>query len=253
MKVFAMARMGVRQDKTQCEDCLLFSRRLKHGAGGNLIWNGMFQTNTPEGASYLAAISDGVGGMPAGETASRFVLSRLSGAFYPNVPGGDWLEDEIRAINERLILFSQTRDEWRRMGATLSGVYADGDGAWLFHAGNSRIFVTNGDFLMQLTRDHTASQDKPWQQRDSKIFACMGCGDPALLKMLAVERAALPRNPGEGSILFTTDGIHDHMDNADLERLFFDRQDDQSFCMEAMKLALENGSNDDMSLMLLTL
>jgi len=255
MKIFAMAKMGVRADKTVCEDSILFKADTCYGGVRSIIWGSVFQFEIPGSDGFIAAISDGIGGLAAGETASRFILNSLAETDFPANPAGNQITAEIKSINERLIKLSQTDESLHRMGATLAGILTGADSAWLFHTGNSRIYVTNGSFLRQLTKDHTNSQGKPWKMRDNEILSCMGGGKPEYLDMLQVMdvKQFLPKEGGDGKIIFTTDGIHDHMDNGDLEDILSQTRDNMSFCNAAIKLALKNGSDDDISIMIITI
>jgi len=254
MKVFAMSKKGSDPEKTACEDSILFRIISKHGYISSVIWGSSFELEIPYGDECLAAVSDGIGESNAGEVASRFILNNLAKTHFPAELSRDRIIAEIKSINEHLIRYSQQDKVLSSMGATLSGIIAGYNGAWLFHTGNSRVYVTNGGFLRQLTNDHTRSFGKPWRKRDSRILSCMGGGKQEHLDMLQVTEILqyLPEAGTSGKIVFTTDGIHDHMENEDLEDLLSQSRDDVSFSSRAMELALKNDSDDDMSIMIIT-
>jgi len=254
MKVYAMVKKGSNADKAVCEDSLLFRSVSVHGYISSVICGSTFHLDFPSDFEYLAALSDGIGGSNAGEVASRFILNKLAGTSFPVELSRDHIIAEIKSINEQLIKLSQEDKALSGMGATLSGIISGPEYAWLFHTGNSRVYVTNGGFLRQLTNDHTRSHKKPWQKRDSRILSCMGGGKLEHLDMLQITdiQQFLPQPGTNGKIIITTDGIHDHMDNEDLEDLLSLCKDDISFCNEAMKLAQKNESDDDMSILVIT-
>ena len=249
MIINASVRMGSSADKKTCDDSLLFTSLSPAGISNLLSWNSRLACEIPGDIQFIAAVADGVGGSPAGNVASRFVLSHIAALSPPAGTGPEWLAGELRQINADLLRYGSSDKDLSGMATTVSGVMALYGKALLFHVGDSRVYVPDGRFLRQLTLDHTLTQGR--SPADNKLLACMGGGDSSNINMLRVEEVQLP---GTGSgIVLTTDGIHDSMETDDIKTALKQYPDGQGFCEHLTNLALRNGSYDDLSVMLIVM
>ena len=251
MFVTAAVKKGIDPNKQNCDDSLLLNKLSHTSKNSTIIWNGNFVDEIPRNMAYMAAVADGVGGRNAGNIASQFVLNRIAALMPLEEVDPQWIFDEIHLINADLLRYSESQQQLRGMATTLSGIISFNSSAILFHVGNSRIYITDGRFIRQITRDHTPTQGQI--TADNRILACMGGGDASLLSMLQVEIIKLPDRESGGSIILTSDGIHDHIDKDDISAALKQRLDGQHFCDSLINLALENKSFDDLSIMLLTI
>ena len=129
------------------------------------------ETLDPAGSRSLArhdlvfAVSDGMGGGNAGDLASSLLLQRMTeiipetfkiaaSGFFPDCL--DHLAEAIRAVHEH-INEAAACDHTRGMAATLALAWFTPDNLYLANAGDSRIYLSRGGQLTQLTRDHTAA------------------------------------------------------------------------------------------------
>ena len=109
----------------------------------------------------LFAIADGMGGYNAGEVASVLSLYSLRDA-------SPELEDTapeqlvptlrrlVRRVNRVIYEKAASVAEFNGMGTTLTGIYLDGAGkGYVFHVGDSRLYLLRDGQLRQLTRDHS--------------------------------------------------------------------------------------------------
>lgn len=107
----------------------------------------------------LAAVSDGMGGLPAGDRASSLVIAECE-----RLPGRRdepeaWLTATVRAAGAAIARDIDGHPERAGMGATLVLAIARGDVAWLANVGDSRAYRWREGALERLTRDHTAARD----------------------------------------------------------------------------------------------
>ena len=109
----------------------------------------------------LFAIADGMGGYNAGEVASEMALYGLRDAS-PGLEGLDGtllvaaLHRIVRQINRTVYEKAREIPEYNGMGTTLTGVYLDGAGkAYIFHVGDSRVYLMRDGRLKQITTDHS--------------------------------------------------------------------------------------------------
>lgn len=138
----------------------------------------VLKTNVPAGelpdrfedSGYVLAVADGMGGMAAGEQASRLaILTGVKLVF--DSPKWSFHIDEqeaheliarmtetFRKVDEVLIENGREGRGLAGMGTTLTVAYTTGAQAFIIHAGDSRAYLYRERRLSQLTRDHTVAQ-----------------------------------------------------------------------------------------------
>lgn len=132
----------------------------------------------------LYAVADGVGGLQAGEVASRAVIETLRSSFASLHSGADatpafgtmpgepresrMLSRSIMLANQLLWEQVQRSPGLQGMGSTVTALALRGEHAWLAHAGDSRAYRLRGAQLSQLTVDHSLVAE---QVRAGKITA----------------------------------------------------------------------------------
>ncbi|HVU36356.1 MAG TPA: protein phosphatase 2C domain-containing protein [Opitutaceae bacterium] len=129
-----------------------------------------------QGADFVFAVSDGMGGAKSGEFASRITVDRVTrlmprtfrlAAAGMSAGFSDLLGELVLSIHYDLLKLGYSYEECAGMGATLSlGWFTPG---WLYfaHIGDSRIYYLPADGgLTQLTHDHT---HVGWLRRQGRI------------------------------------------------------------------------------------
>lgn len=195
-------------------------------------------------------VADGVGGNCGGAKASSYICTALAEAegLHP-----DMLQHYLCEENEALIQLSNKASEYSNMATTLSGVYVVGDEMFLFHVGNSRVYAKQGNYLKQLTSDHTTynwllstgNAEAALVCNKSEITNCFGGGNASLISKLTVARCN-----NFSSLLLTSDGIHDYVDIDHLESILNGDAAGEEKCMQILSLAQAAGSKDDMTVIL---
>ena len=109
----------------------------------------------------LWAVADGMGGMTAGEVASRAVVEALD-----TIPPGldapallAVIRARIAAVNASLLALAAARGPDTVIGTTVAGLVLHSGWFACFWAGDSRIYRARAGTLEQLTRDHSLVQD----------------------------------------------------------------------------------------------
>lgn len=235
MKLYAATRKGIH--KAQNEDRIVLNQ--------TIVSDGIYQC---ECAEDFVAITDGVGGNKAGAVASQFVADELRKCEHSL--------DDLAEINRKLIALSQRGESLSGMATTLALVDFSENTARITYVGNTRVYsVVNGKYLKQLTRDDTtleyllatgqldASAAESFM-RKNEIIACFGAGNPALLKLKQIDVSA------QNTLIITSDGIHDYVSLDEMEDMYCDTADKGDFCQKIIDAAVENGSVDDMSIIL---
>lgn len=230
MRVSAITRCGKESESSQ--DRVL--------VGGRVLCGEEFSGEFAQPCAV--GVADGVGGNAGGDIAAEFVCSRLSAMdrFTP---------EDARGINEELLKYAVTIPGMESMASTFSGIFPGGK---LLHVGNTRVSAVQGGYLKQLTIDMTTynylmslGRTKEAEQcRRSEITACFGGGRESFYSPVVLEVKQT------GVLLITSDGVHDHVTTDELEELLSGAGDDLEICRRIIGRALENGSEDDMSAVL---
>ena len=163
----------------------------------------------------------------------------------------------LTEINRKLVERSRTDEALAGMATTLAMVDYTEDSAKITYVGNTRVYaVVNGKYLKQLTRDDTTleyllatgqldSFAAESFERKNEITACFGADNPALLKLKQIDAS------GQDTLIVTSDGIHDHVSIDDMEDICCAEDNKREFCKKLIEQAVENGSMDDMSVIML--
>lgn len=236
MKIYAATQKGVQ--KAQNEDRVVLNQ--------NILSMGIHECECTEG---FVAVTDGVGGNNAGAVASQFVAEELGKC--------DHTIENLTEINRKLIERSRTDEALAGMATTLALMDFTEDSAKITYVGNTRVYaVVNEKYLKQLTRDDTTleyllatgqldSFTAESFERKNEITACFGTDNPALLKLKQIDVS------GQDMLIVTSDGIHDHVSIDEMEDIYCAADAKMEFCKKLIEQAVENGSMDDISVVVL--
>ena len=139
---------------------------------------GILFTNVPQDqfpaqvgdCAYSMIVADGMGGMAAGEVASRMAIATGLRLFHKSPKWGFKInKKEARELFERIsgylreidMVLTERGEADRRlfgMGTTLTAAYSIGVDLFIIHMGDSRAYLHRDGKLIQLTRDHTVAQ-----------------------------------------------------------------------------------------------
>ena len=122
------------------------------------------------GDEAIFAVADGVGGLDAGDVASRTALEALSALCRPAFsragevtasPAGGAKDADlgkvIDAVNVRV--FERKTALGNTMATTLALVRLSKDTAWIAHVGDSRAYLWREGLLRRLTNDHSLAME----------------------------------------------------------------------------------------------
>lgn len=109
---------------------------------------------------HLLVVADGMGGMAAGDVASRLAVDAMTSLDTPmdNDRQMEALHQALEAANGRIADTVAADETLQGMGTTLTAVIFSGDRAALAHVGDSRAYLLRGGRLNQLTKDDTYVQ-----------------------------------------------------------------------------------------------
>jgi protein phosphatase len=234
-------------------------------------------TNMAEGSlpkhfsetGYGMVVADGMGGMAAGEVASRVALLTLV-ELVAQTP--DWImkmnQEEnapivmrrmtrrFRQIDDELRELGETTRSFHGMGTTLTAAVTLGTDIFLGHIGDSRAYLLRGQKLHQLTKDHTLAQ----ALIDAGIS---GPDDTSTRAMRHVLTAALG-STGERTdpqvqrlhlsdgdqLLLCTDGLSEMVADDSIASILKDADSSEAACQGLINLALAGGGIDNITVVL---
>jgi PPM family protein phosphatase len=222
-----------------------------------------------EEIGYGLLVADGMGGMAAGEVASRMALCKLV-ELVVNAP--DWImkfnrqQDEnnmMERITERFRQVNEAlRDEAAHdrslsgMGTTLTVGVSLGSILLIGHIGDSRAYVLRGNELRQLTYDHNLAQaladagnadpDDPARHvLHNVLTAALGTStkrtDPQVLRFQL--------SPGD-EVLLCTDGLTEMVSAKTIASALTAAPSSKAACDSLIDLALAAGGADNVTVLL---
>lgn len=197
-----------------------------------------------EDKGLLAAVADGVGGHAHGREASEYTVRGLLSDYYAtpdtwSVPQA--LEKVIGALNRWLVAQSAKQGEGVGMATTLSALVLRGRRYTLAHVGDSRIYRLRAGRLSRLTVDHV------WEHPELKTVLSRAVGlDPHL----AVDYADGELETGD-VFLLCSDGVWGNLREARIATLLIQHADPQEAAFALANGAVEGGSNDNCTALVL--
>ena len=220
-------------------------------------------------AGYGMLVADGMGGMSAGDVASRLALSKLIELI---VDTSDWTlalqrQSDVMTVLDRMTeRFLQIDDILRKeadndqslqgMGTTLTVAGALGSDLIIGHVGDSRAYLLHGDKLTQLTTDHTLAQalidagvanpDDPASRSMRHVLtAAVG----SLGEKVAPQVQRFKLQPGD-KLLLCSDGLTETVDDETIAKIMREAGSAQSACQKLVDLSLAGGGSDNVTVVL---
>ena len=208
------------------------------------------------------AVSDGMGGGNAGDLASSLLLTRMSeiipetfkiaaSGFFPDRL--EHLAEAVRSVHED-INKAASCDNTRGMAATLALAWFTPENLYIANVGDSRIYLSRGRCLEQLSRDHTSAWGQ-WKRgeipevqyrshpRRSALYEVIGGGHAAVCPHFA----AVPYQPGD-CFLICSDGLIDGVWERHIAEALASCSEPPLTAAKLLKRAVDNSGVDDTTL-----
>jgi PPM family protein phosphatase len=232
------------------------------------VANGCIEASVDE-IGYGLLVADGMGGMVAGEVASRVALCKLV-EFVVNTP--DWVM-KFNDTKDAALVMQRMTERFRRvdhelreqaeadrtllgMGTTLTVAASLGADLFVGHIGDSRAYLLRNGKLNQLTNDHTLAQamidsgvadpeDPSTRAMRHVLTAALGAGasraDPQ------VQRLHLSN---DDQVLLCTDGLTEMVKDDTITSVLSSAGSSADACRKLIDLALEGGGKDNVTVVL---
>lgn len=218
---------------------------------------------------YGMVVADGMGGMAAGEIASRMAICKLVESV---VDTPDWimklkhLDDyavtvqrmtqRFRNIDEALREHAEIDSSLHGMGTTLTAAVSLGADLLIGHVGDSRAYLLRGDQLHQLTSDHTLAQaliDAGIADPDAAATCAMrhvltaALGSTGARSNPQVQRVTLM---SDDQVLLCTDGLTEMVKDHVIASVLKESSTSATACQTLIELALSGGGQDNITVAL---
>jgi serine/threonine protein phosphatase PrpC len=204
----------------------------------------------------LLAVSDGMGGLMAGEVASALVIEALPAAIRDgraSAPTEERLDAGVQKVNAKV--WDAARQKGIRMGATLTAVYLDGPVAWIAEVGDSRAYLIRSGVITQLTKDQSLVQRlldagalSPEEAAHSPyrgvILQAMGHGPEISVALGRLELRA------RDCLVLCSDGLTAHLSDDDIRDVVLGSPDLTTACQELVAIAKSRGGLDNITVVL---
>jgi serine/threonine protein phosphatase PrpC len=201
----------------------------------------------------LLVVADGMGGMAAGDVASRLAVDAMVSLDVPieNDQQMDALHKALEVANGRIAETVAGDSTLTGMGTTLTAVIFSGDRAALAHVGDSRAYLLRAGRLNQLTKDDTYVQmlvdqglirpeEAAGHPRRAVVTQALQ-GEPVSPSYIIVE-------PYEGDRwLLCSDGLTTVVPTERIEAEMLAQSDPQSCAERLLELALQGGGPDNIT------
>jgi|Deesub1362A_J573_1020465.scaffolds.fasta_scaffold00080_35 protein phosphatase len=210
----------------------------------------------------LFAVADGMGGHQAGEVASRLALAVLNQQFQRLVDEsgdvGNSLLQAVKEANRQVFEESSRNETYNGMGTTLSACVIRGDRLFLAHVGDSRVYLVRSEEMLQLTEDHSVIQellnegriraeDVPLHLYRNVLSRALGTEAELEVDLRQVAVRAGDR------VLLCTDGLTNQVPDETIRALIESVDDPEQRVQDLLRLALDRGGTDNITLILVVL
>jgi serine/threonine protein phosphatase PrpC len=204
----------------------------------------------------LLAVSDGMGGLTAGEVASALVIEGLPRAIREgrrSAPTEELLQAGVQKVNAKV--WDAAQEKGIRMGATLTAVFVDGPVAWIAEVGDSRAYLIRAGNITQLTKDQSVVQrlvdtgtlspeEAAHSPHRGMILQAMGHAPDVSVAMGRLELRA------RDCLVLCSDGLTTHVSDEEIRNVVLSSADLTVACHRLVDLAKERGGIDNITVML---
>jgi serine/threonine protein phosphatase PrpC len=211
-------------------------------------------------------VADGMGGMAAGEVASRMAITTALKLIQKSPKWGfkinkkeardlfERVSQHLRDIDETLTARSEADRRLFGMGTTLTAAYSSGADLFIIHLGDSRAYLHRNGELCQLTKDHTVAQ----AMADAGYIAPEEIRHHTKRNVLTnflgghhgnVKADVRWLRVADGDLLLLcSDGLYDMVDDASIARILGENEQPQAAAQSLLNEALERGGKDNVTI-----
>lgn len=208
----------------------------------------------------VIAICDGMGGAKAGDIASKLACKAFASKIFdalvsPSVFIGDHeklLKESCDDANGVVYEYSRFDPEYNGMGTTLVGGVVYKRRAHLVNVGDSRAYLVSPYGIRQITKDHSYVEELVSMGAITREEAVNHPKKNVITRALGVDEAVLSdyydvELRRDEAILLCSDGLSNMVTSEEMFGIYTDGKTPDVICGELLKLALERGARDNVS------
>lgn len=178
----------------------------------------------------LLAVADGMGGIEAGEEASKTAVSIIS-CFFTDNPL--FLKTSIKVANTKIYIEGLKKSI--ETGTTIVSALIMDEEIHVFWAGDSPLYHIRKDEIIYRTEDHTESA------KSNILTKSLGAGEN-----IELSEIKLQTKPGD-AILLCSDGLCGFVSDAEILSIIEQNPNPRDSCNNLLRTAFDNGSNDNIT------
>lgn len=210
------------------------------------------------GEAFVFAVADGVGGLDAGDEASRTVVGELSRTFTAEAGSDDpagLLVEAIQRANEAIAANSRANGG-SKSGSTVVAMVLWRGGLAIAHAGDSRAYRLDGTALEQLTADHSLVAEQVRAGIISEAQAANHARKNVITRSvgisetLDVETTGPMPLTGGAVFLLCSDGLHGVVEPSAIASTLAEGGPAEETCRQLIHMANQGGGPDNIGVVL---
>jgi len=203
----------------------------------------------------LYGVADGMGGHKGGEVASNRAAAVIGDMLSGLEPNEKWLETGIQAANRRLYEQQSQDAALSGMGTTMTVLWEGNDVVYIGHVGDSRAYLLRDSVFTQVTQDHSVVAEMMRQgiltKEKAKKHPYRNVITRAVGTAAGIEVDVSRHDKKPGDIwLICSDGLYGMVEESEIENAMMTLSLEEA-AEHLLKLALDNGGRDNVSLVLL--
>jgi PPM family protein phosphatase len=222
---------------------------------------------------YAMAVADGMGGLAAGEVASRMAIVTVVNLMLSSVKWAvkldhpEFREREIQEAIDRMVEYLCKADKaiserakaegaYQGMGTTLTASYSFARELFIFHVGDSRAYLFRNGELIQITRDHTVAQSLADAGAIPQSAVSKHHFKHVLMQAVGIHEGKMNveihqmRLEDDDQILLCTDGLTDLVKPEEVESVLKRKESSKKKCETLRDLALNYGGKDNITVLM---
>ena len=209
------------------------------------------------GEKPVVAVADGMGGHKAGNVASLIAVDSIREYIETNEEPRlqILLQHAISFANRRIFDISSSDEDCSGMGTTVVMAYVEPTRFVYANVGDSRLYHFDGVSLRQLTRDHSFVEElvhsgvitrEEAEVHPQRNILTRAVGTAQFVK---ADTASARWKPGD-ILMLASDGLHGSVPREAAEQILARRGNLLDACDLLTELALQNGSSDNITVVL---
>ena len=204
----------------------------------------------------LFIVADGMGGLKAGDLASRYTVEEFLHVVRNSEEGNPItvIEEAVTKANLALIQKSKESIDYEGMGTTLVVATIIGRSIYIANVGDSRLYLINNE-IQQITRDHSLVEEmislgeidrKKARTHEKKniITRAIGVDSEVVADFFEIDYSSCD------IILMCSDGLSNMMDDDEIKLIVNQGNDLSEISNKLIEVANKNGGRDNISVVL---